>query len=114
MKVMDLGAQPESAREQAARLLVEQFDGPLGWPDLAAARDEVTRVLHEGFVRAMLDSQTLVGWVGGVPEYAGNVWELHPLVVHFGLSAARDRTRAGGGFRSRGAQPRRAFRVRCY
>ena len=24
---------------------------------------------------------TLLGWVGGIPEYDGNVWELHPLVV---------------------------------
>jgi aminoglycoside 6'-N-acetyltransferase I len=23
-----------------------------------------------------------VGWVGGLPEYDGRVWELHPIVVH--------------------------------
>jgi aminoglycoside 6'-N-acetyltransferase I len=23
-----------------------------------------------------------VGWIGGISQYGGNVWELHPLVVH--------------------------------
>jgi aminoglycoside 6'-N-acetyltransferase I len=30
----------------------------------------------------MLDAGITVGWVGGLPEYMGRVWELHPLVVH--------------------------------
>lgn len=80
--VVDLASQSENTREQAANLLVEHFDGPLGWPDLDSARDEVARVLHEGFARAMLDSSTLIGWIGGLPEYNGRVWELHPMVVH--------------------------------
>jgi aminoglycoside 6'-N-acetyltransferase I len=82
MNIVDLAAQPESSREQAANLLVEHFDGPLGWPDLDSAREEVARVLREGFGRAMVDSQTLFGWIGGLPEYGGRVWELHPMVVH--------------------------------
>jgi aminoglycoside 6'-N-acetyltransferase I len=32
-----------------------------------------------------------VGWVGGIPEYDGRVWELHPLAVR------PDRQRAGIG-----------------
>jgi aminoglycoside 6'-N-acetyltransferase I len=82
MNVVDLATQPESAREEAARLLVEDFDGPLGWPDMNSARVEVTRILGEGFARAMIDSQMLIGWVGGLPQYDGRVWELHPIVVH--------------------------------
>jgi aminoglycoside 6'-N-acetyltransferase I len=81
MNIVDLAMQPESLHEDAARLLVEHFDGPLGWPDLNSAREETERVLREGFARAMLDSQVLVGWVGGLPEYNGRVWELHPMVV---------------------------------
>lgn len=30
---------------------------------------------------ALLDGR-VVGWIGGIPEYDGNVWELHPLAVH--------------------------------
>jgi aminoglycoside 6'-N-acetyltransferase I len=82
MMIVDLARQSESTREQAANLLVKHFDEPLGWPDLDSAREEVGRALREGFAYAMLDSQTLVGWVGGLPEYSGRVWELHPMVVH--------------------------------
>jgi aminoglycoside 6'-N-acetyltransferase I len=82
MPIVDLARQPEGAREQAANLLVEHFDEPLGWPDLDSARDEVERILREGFARALLESQVVAGWVGGVPEYNGRVWELHPMVVH--------------------------------
>jgi aminoglycoside 6'-N-acetyltransferase I len=40
-------------------------------------------VVPERICRAALDSATgdLLGWIGGIPEYDGNVWELHPLVV---------------------------------
>jgi len=82
MKIVDLGTQPESTCEKAASMLVEHFDEPLGWPDLDSAREEVARVLREGFACAMVDSQTVIGWVGGLPEYDGRVWELHPMVVH--------------------------------
>ena len=81
MQIVDLAAQPESVREQAARLLVEGFDEPRGWPTIERSREEVTRVLREGFARAILDAGMLFGWVGGLPEYDGRVWELHPLVV---------------------------------
>ena len=82
MSIVDLAMQSESVQEQAARLLVEHFDGPTGWPDLDSARLEVARVLREGFAHAAVDSQRLLGWVGGLPEYDGRVWELHPIVVH--------------------------------
>lgn len=81
MKIGDLGDQPEQVREQAATLLVEHFDEPRGWPTVADAREEVARVIGDGFARAMLDGDTLIGWLGGLPEYSGRVWELHPMVV---------------------------------
>ena len=81
-KIVDLATQPEGMREQAAILLVDHFEGPLGWPNLESAREEVGRVLHEGFAIAMVESGNLLGWVGGLPEYHGRVWELHPMVVH--------------------------------
>jgi aminoglycoside 6'-N-acetyltransferase I len=81
MKIVDLASEPERTREQAATLLVEHFDEPRGWSSLAAAREEVARVIGDGFARAMLDGEVLLGWVGGLPEYNGRVWELHPIVV---------------------------------
>jgi len=81
MHIVDLAGQPEQMRDQAAALLVEGFDEPGGWPDLGSAREEVARVFAEGFARAALDGDMLLGWVGGLPEYHGRVWELHPLVV---------------------------------
>jgi aminoglycoside 6'-N-acetyltransferase I len=29
----------------------------------------------------MVDGDCLLGWIGGLPEYDGCVWELHPIVV---------------------------------
>lgn len=81
MELVDLATQPEAVRDQAARLLHERFNHPTGWPSLAAAREEVAQILRAGFARALLEDATLLGWVGGLPEYGGNVWELHPLVV---------------------------------
>jgi len=81
VKLVDLADQPQSIREQAAELLVEHFVEPRGWPSLAAALEEVARVIADGFARAALDGDTLLGWVGGLPEYNGRVWELHPMVV---------------------------------
>ena len=81
MKLVDLAGQPERIRDQAAELLVEHFDEPRGWPSLAAAREEVARVIADGFARAALDGDVLLGWVGGLPEYQARVGELHPIVV---------------------------------
>jgi len=81
MRIVDLATQPEQLREQAAVMLVDDFEEPSGWPDLAAAREEVARVVREGFARAALEAGVALGWIGGLPEYHGRVWELHPMVV---------------------------------
>lgn len=81
MEIMDLASQPQPMIEQAASMLVEQFDEISGWDDLEEARTSVAEVLQKGFARAMLAGETIVGWIGGLPEYDGLVWELHPMVV---------------------------------
>jgi len=91
MTVVDLAHQSASIRAQAATLLVEHFDEPRGWPTLDLARAEVARVLADGFARAMVEGEVLLGWIGGLPEYGGRVWELHPMVVR------RDHRRSGVG-----------------
>jgi len=84
MNIVDLANQTDPVREQAAALLVEDFSEPHGWPDLSAAREEVENVIRSGFARAMVEGERLLGWIGGLPEYNGRVWELHPLVVRRG------------------------------
>jgi aminoglycoside 6'-N-acetyltransferase I len=79
--ITDLALEDDAMQDQATALLVDEFDTPHGWPDMARARDEVARVLREGFARAAVDGADLLGWIGGVPEYDGRVWELHPMVV---------------------------------
>ena len=81
MRIADLNAQPGVVHQQAAVLLVEGFDHPQGWPNPESATMEVERVLHEGFAFGALEDALLLGWIGGLPQYDGRVWELHPLVV---------------------------------
>ncbi|MEM7244942.1 MAG: GNAT family N-acetyltransferase [Acidobacteriota bacterium] len=76
-----LCTQPAGIRDQAAVLLSDHFDEPSGWPDVQAGRTEVDDVCRDGFLLGAIDDVTLLGLVGGLPEYDGRVWELHPLVV---------------------------------
>lgn len=75
----------EKVIRQAAELLFEGFreDWPEAWPDMDAALREVHEALGEGrLARVALDgSGAVLGWIGGIPSYGTNVWELHPLVV---------------------------------
>ncbi|MFC1716766.1 GNAT family N-acetyltransferase [Candidatus Poribacteria bacterium] len=82
MKIIDLPPQDEHAIEQVAALLVEVFT-PYSWSTMEEALEEVRESLvSERISRIAVDSKrTILGWIGGIPEYDGNVWELHPLVV---------------------------------
>lgn len=86
MRIVDLSSVNEALIRQAAALLVEGFkdNWPEAWPDIEAALSEVRESLREGRVsRVALDeSGRVLGWIGGIPHYDGNVWELHPLVVY--------------------------------
>lgn len=72
--------------EQAAALLVTGFrrHWPHAWPNHTAALAEVHTALEPNKIcRTAHDSDgTLLGWIGGSPQYARHVWELHPLVVN--------------------------------
>lgn len=81
MQIIDLAHQPSQVREQAAALLTDAFKHPNGWPTLQLAHEEIVSILRDGFALAMVDGGTVLGWVGGLPEYRGRVWELHPIVV---------------------------------
>lgn len=81
MRIVDLEGQPAGILEQAARMLVDEFTEPRGWPTIENAREEVAAVIRGGFARAAVENDLVLGWIGGLPEYRGRVWELHPLVV---------------------------------
>ena len=81
MNIADLATLPPTVLNVAAQLLVSEFSAPSGWPDPRAARNEVEHILKEGFARAAIVGDELVGWAGALPEYHGHVWELHPVVV---------------------------------
>jgi aminoglycoside 6'-N-acetyltransferase I len=85
MHIVDLRSDDEQAIREVAALLVEGFatNWPEAWPDLESAIKEVRESFAEGRIsRVALDEDgTVLGWVGGISQYRGHVWELHPLVV---------------------------------
>ena len=85
VQIITLSPDDEGAIEQVARLLIEGFKAhaPHAWPHMAAALEEVQESFGEDRIsRIALDSNgEIVGWIGGLSHYDGNVWELHPLVV---------------------------------
>lgn len=71
---------PEIA--QAAALLHRVFAPQDSWVTLAEAKDEVAEMLApDRILRVALAEGRVIGWIGGIPGYKGNVWELHPLLV---------------------------------
>ncbi len=82
MQITDLNPTDTHAIQQAAAILVAGFRG-YSWPDLDSALEEMHQVLQTGKIcrAAYADNGTMLGWIGGNPQYDGHVWELHPLVV---------------------------------
>jgi aminoglycoside 6'-N-acetyltransferase I len=85
MQIVDLRADDELAIQQVAALLVEAFatHWPDAWPDLDSALEEVRESFAAGRISrvALAEDGTVLGWIGGISQYRGHVWELHPLVV---------------------------------
>ncbi len=95
MRIINLQPGDEETIRQAAALLVESFreHWPDAWPDMNSALNEVRESLGEGRISRVAadDDGTVLGWIGGIEQYDGHVWELHPLVVR------SDRRRRGVG-----------------
>ncbi len=85
MLIVDLEPGDEETVRQTAALLVAGFkdNWPDAWPNMDAALEEVRESFGEDRLsRVAVDEEgAVLGWVGGIPSYEGNVWELHPLVV---------------------------------
>lgn len=75
----------ESLIQQSAQLMMDAFreHWPEAWPTFEEALHEVQEMLDEVRIcRAAVDGEeNLLGIIGGIPQYDGNVWELHPLAV---------------------------------
>jgi aminoglycoside 6'-N-acetyltransferase I len=95
MPITDLHPTDERLIQQIAAMLVAGFaeHWPNAWPDLDSALETVRESFGEERIsRVALDEHgNAVGWIGGMAQYDGNVWELHPLVVR------QDRQRQGLG-----------------
>jgi aminoglycoside 6'-N-acetyltransferase I len=95
MQITDLHPDDEAAIQQVANLLVAGFKEhwPEAWPDLESALQTVRESFEAGRISriALGEDGTILGWIGGIPQYDGYVWELHPLVVR------TDRQRQGIG-----------------
>ena len=85
MKIIDLTPDRNDLVEQIARMLVDSFreHWPEAWPDIDSARFEVRQSFAEDRISRVAVDETgnALGWIGGIKQYDGNVWELHPLVV---------------------------------
>lgn len=85
MKILTLSPENDDLIQQAAQLLVDAFREHWSdaWPTLEEGLEEVQEMLErERICRIAVDEKgILLGIIGGIPGYDGNVWELHPLAV---------------------------------
>ena len=85
MKIITLTKENDALVQQAAQLLVDAFREHWvdAWPTLEEGLQEVHEMLEvERVCRAAIDEDyNLLGMIGGIPQYDGHVWELHPLAV---------------------------------
>ena len=85
MYIISLTRENEHVIKQAAQLMVDAFreHWPEAWPTLEDGLQEVNEMLDEQRIcRVALDEEgNLSGIIGGIPQYDGHVWELHPLAV---------------------------------
>jgi aminoglycoside 6'-N-acetyltransferase I len=84
VQILDLTADRLDLLDAAAGLLHSTFETrSAAWPDFESARQEVVESLTDGRISrvAIDEGGAVVGWIGSMPSYGGNVWEIHPLVV---------------------------------
>ena len=85
MNIISPTRENEHIIQQAAQLMMDAFreHWPDAWPTLEEGLDEVNEMLdNERICRVAVDEEgNLLGIIGGIPQYDGHVWELHPLAV---------------------------------
>jgi aminoglycoside 6'-N-acetyltransferase I len=85
MKIVTLTQENSRLIQQAAQLLTDAFreHWPQAWPTLEEAIQEVHEMMQSERIccAAVDENDDLLGIIGGIPQYDGHVWELHPLAV---------------------------------
>jgi aminoglycoside 6'-N-acetyltransferase I len=85
MKIITPQPNDEKFIQQAAQLIVDAFreHWPNAWPTFEDGLEEANELFEDGKIcRATIDDRgNLLGIIGGIPQYGGKVWELHPLAV---------------------------------
>lgn len=85
MQIINLANNDQQLIEHMAVILVEAFKEhwPNAWPTIKDAREEISGFFGEDRICriAIDDDGTVLGWIGGIEMYDGDVWELHPLAV---------------------------------
>lgn len=86
MQIIDLEPGREELVHRIASLLIEGFNEhwPTAWPDMSAALQEVRESFAADRISrvALSEAGEVLGWIAGIRQYDGYVWELHPLVVN--------------------------------
>ncbi len=93
MQITDLAPEDTTTIEQVALILLDCFGHlPSGYLTLEEALEEVHKSFASDYPKggsaslrisriAIDDSGVVLGWIGGIQQYDGNVWELYPLIV---------------------------------
>ena len=82
MDICDLVPDDEQTIERVAALLVDGFKEHWALSMESALREVQASLGPDRLSRVAHDEQSgVVGWIGGIRQYDGHVWELHPLVV---------------------------------
>ena len=86
IQIVNIDPDNHTQHEQMARTLTAAFaeNYPTSWATHEEAIAEVHDFLNTAHICcvAVDETSTVLGWIGGISMYEGNVWELHPLAVH--------------------------------
>jgi aminoglycoside 6'-N-acetyltransferase I len=85
MRIIALQKEDKDLIQQAAQLLVDAFreHWSQAWTTFEDGLQEIQEIMEEDHIlRVALDEENkLLGIIGGLSQYDGNVWELHPLAI---------------------------------
>ena len=88
MRIVTFDGKNEGLKHQMAQLLVDAFREHWAdaWETFEDGLEEVDEMFEaERICLIAVDGDKLLGMIGGISQYDGNVWELHPLAVQPGL-----------------------------